>query len=84
MTVWDGHTGEPLGGIAAARPGVRTHPAFLPDGHTVVIVSSDGAVHTWDARPRAWIAHACRIAGRDLTPEERTRVAGDHLPASPC
>ncbi|MGK5685482.1 nSTAND1 domain-containing NTPase [Actinoplanes sp. URMC 104] len=84
VTVWDGRTGEPLGGIAAARPGVRTHPAFLPDGHTVVIVSSDGAVHTWDARPRAWIAHACRIAGRDLTPEERTRVAGDHLPASPC
>jgi hypothetical protein len=49
---------------------VRTYPAFLPDGHTVLIVSSDGAVHTWDARPGEWIAQACRIAGHALPPVE--------------
>jgi len=81
VTVWDGRTGEPLGDIAPAAPGVRTHPAFRPDGHTVTIVSTDGAVHTWDARPEEWVAAACRIAGRELTPAE---VAPAVIPASVC
>ena len=81
VTVWDGRTGEPLGDIAPAAPGVRTHPAFRPDGHTVKIVSTDGAVHTWDARPEEWVAAACRIAGRELTPAE---VAPAVIPASVC
>jgi len=84
VTVWDGHTGEPLGAIALAPPGVRTHPTFLPDGHTVLIVSSDGATYTWDARPAEWIAQACRIVGRDLTPAERSQAAGGHMPAHAC
>lgn len=62
VTVWDGRTGEPLGALAPAAPGVRTYPVFRPDGHTVMVVSTDGAVHTWDARPSEWVARACRIA----------------------
>jgi hypothetical protein len=49
-----------------------------------MIVSSDGAVHTWDARPPEWIAHACRIVGRDLTPVERSQAAGDHVTVPAC
>lgn len=43
---------------------------FLDDGHTVVIGTADGAVHTWDTRIEHWIEYACSVAGRDLTTEE--------------
>lgn len=34
------------------------------------IADSRGTVRTWDLRPSAWIAAACRMAGRDLTEAE--------------
>jgi WD40 repeat protein/DNA-binding SARP family transcriptional activator len=63
----------------AARPRARITPgavnrnaalAFRPDGHTVVLVYRDGTVLSFDSRPGTWAAHACAVAGRDLTSDE--------------
>ena len=37
----------------------------------VLIASLDGEVSIWDPRPETAVKAACRIAGRDLTAEER-------------
>ena len=76
ITAWDGHTGELLGAITTAPPSVATYPAFLPDGHTVAIVASNGTSHTWDTHLHHWITYACQIVGRDLTGDEWAQAVG--------
>lgn len=84
ITIWDGHTGEPVGAVAVVPSSVATYPAFLPDGHTTVVVASDGSVHTWNTSPPEWATFACRVAGRDLTPAERTRALGARAAPRAC
>ena len=48
----------------------RDEPAFLADGHTLLLTAPGGAVYTMDTRLEHWIDVACRIAGRNLTKEE--------------
>ncbi len=43
---------------------------FLPDGHTVLISSVDGAISTWDTSAERAIEFACQVAGRNLTKDE--------------
>ena len=56
---------------------MATYPGFLGDGHTAVIVGSDGDIHALDTDARTWVAFACALAGRDLTAAEWTKVLGD-------
>jgi WD40 repeat protein/class 3 adenylate cyclase len=63
-------TGKPLG---PSLPGpVREHAVarFSPDRATLVVTYAGGTAIAWDTRLDAWQARACRVAGRDLTPEE--------------
>ena len=43
---------------------------YLPDGHSMMISSSDGSVSLWDTTTTHSIDVACRIAGRNLTQDE--------------
>jgi hypothetical protein len=45
-------------------------PRFLADGHTVLLSSPGGAIHTLDSSVEHWIEFACAIAGRNLTSDE--------------
>jgi predicted ATP-grasp superfamily ATP-dependent carboligase len=56
---------------------VATYPGFLGDGHTAIVVGSDGSVHTLDTEARAWVSFACALAGRDLTAAEWAEALGD-------
>jgi hypothetical protein len=38
--------------------------------------SRAGLAATWDTNPESWIAFACAIAGRNLTPEEWANAFG--------
>jgi WD40 repeat protein len=49
--------------------------AFLPGDRAAVSASNDGRVKIWPA-PAAWQETACRLAGRDLRPDEWDRYAG--------
>jgi WD40 repeat protein/DNA-binding SARP family transcriptional activator len=84
VTTWDGHTGELLGAITLASSDHVTYPAFRPDGHTVVVMTSAGTAFTWDTDPRHWTAHACTVAGRNLTRAEWSQVLGDRPYEQAC
>ena len=83
VTLWDGHTGAALGTIVASQ-NVATGARFAPDGHTVVIASTDGTVARWDTRVEQWIATACTIAGRSLTPTEWADILADRTYIDTC
>ncbi len=66
----------------------RVRASFLaPD--RVMMVDDTGEIFEWDPRPDTWEAHACRVAGRNLTrsewadlfPGERYRTTCPRYPA---
>ena len=65
---------------ARARPGPANHAAsvgFQPDGESVLVAYEDGSVIQFATDPDAWIDHACRVAGRNLTEHEWRDAFGD-------
>lgn len=66
------------------RTNSRVHVGFARDGHTVVIASWDGAIHTLDIRSARWAAFACRIAGRNPTRSEWREAFGDRPYRETC
>ena len=42
-----------------------------------MIVDDTGVILEWDPRPDAWEAHACRVAGRNLTQAEWAELFPD-------
>lgn len=75
-TLYDVSTGLRLGDpIRTAAPLIV--PAWLhPDGKTLAMTVKEG-VALWDLDPTRQFAAACRLAGRELTPEEWTTYLGD-------
>ena len=74
LTQWDGHRGTRLGTTGVKWPG---DPAFSADDEQLFLADSGGAVLRWDLAPAAWVAAACRLAGRPLTEQEwRTYLPG--------
>ena len=63
---------------------MATYPGFLGDGHTAVVVGSDGSVHTVDTEARTWVSFGCGLAGRDLTRAEWDDVIGDRAYRPTC
>ncbi len=47
------------------------------DTSTLMLAGSEGSVFSWDLDPRAWLATACRLAGRDLTEQEWRSYLGE-------
>ena len=76
VVLWDGLTGERLAAVQPLGPEFETGIAFLPDGHTVHIATSNGQMFRWDTDPEAWLGYACQVAGRNLTVEEWRSVFG--------
>jgi len=77
VVLWDGLTGERLAAVQPLGPEFETGVTFMPDGHTVHIATSNGQMFRWDTEPGAWLAHACRVAGRNLGQDEWRAVFGD-------
>jgi hypothetical protein len=73
----------PIGEFVERMNGEVTGLLFRKDANgltTLVSVSSEGEVREWAVDERAWIDRACQMAGRSLTPEEKSKFL---LPGSP-
>ena len=77
VILWDGRTGEPLVAVPLGKPGSTTTATFLPDGHTLLVATTDYEVFTLDTRLETWVERACAIAGRNLTTDEWRQAFGD-------
>ena len=83
VALWDGKTGALLGSVVTS-PNVTTAAGFAPDGHTVVIASTDGTLARWDTQVEQWISAACAIAGRSLTRAEWAAILPDRPFINTC
>jgi len=68
--LWDAATGVPFGAAFPGIDNVWNAAAFTPDGSKLIVVYANGKAFVWPARWQDWAAHACDVAGRDLTPAE--------------
>jgi WD40 repeat protein len=69
--LWDATTGTLIARLAPEQTGVSARAVFHPDGHTVVIATSDVAVYRWDTSVEAAIDAACAAAERNIAANER-------------
>jgi WD40 repeat protein len=69
VKLWDTATQEPLGSVLPLGPNHRVRASFI-DAERVLLVYDTGEIFEWDPRPDAWEAHACTVAGRNLTRAE--------------
>ena len=65
-------------------PFVPTGVAVTPDSRTALAVSSDGHGVAWPLDRGAWVARACRVAGRQLTLAEWRQFLPGRRPTSVC
>jgi hypothetical protein len=87
LTLWDLRTGDEL------APPLRIHdPAVgrrglersaLRVAGELVLSSSDDGVVLWDISQATLRAHACALAGRELTDDERRRYLGERASSDP-
>jgi WD40 repeat protein len=76
--LWDLASGKLLGSPLAGAD-VQGWGTFFPDGEHLIAVFADGTGVVWNVDPPAWLAHACRVAHRNLTQAEWS----DLLPERP-
>jgi WD40 repeat protein/class 3 adenylate cyclase len=66
--------------IGAPLPGIDNRwvfAEFAPDGKRVYGAYDEGSGYVWDVDPQHWSAHACAVAGRDLSEQEWERFLPD-------
>ena len=58
--------------------------AFDCDARRLAVVGASAVVSIWDLDWKAWVAAACRVAGRSLSPDEWRQFVGDEPYRSTC
>ncbi len=86
VSLWDARTLAPLGTVSTAAGGrpIAVSPTFQGAGDTVTIAAYNGTVYQWDTDPAKTVAHACTMAGRNLTPDEWTQSFPNHPYQKTC
>jgi hypothetical protein len=70
IRLWDVASRQALGAPLTGHSDSVTSVAFSPDGKTLASGSADKSIVLWDVSFESWKYRACRIANRNLTPEE--------------
>ena len=83
IRLWDTATRQLLGGVQPLGPNRLVQARFVDSGR-VLITYSTGQIFEWDPRPASWEAHACRVAGRNLTKAEWAELFPDRAYRSTC
>jgi WD40 repeat protein/DNA-binding SARP family transcriptional activator len=68
--LWDVRNQKPIGSALTIEPNTFVAAAFAPDGSHLFAIPHRGRGVRWDVSPKDWKRHACRVAGRELTPDE--------------
>ena len=68
--LWDAASGKQFGATFPGFDNVWAVADFTRDGSRIVAVYSNGQAFVWPAGWKAWAAHACAVAGRNLTRSE--------------
>jgi hypothetical protein len=76
--------GTPRARLRPEPTNVQATAAFSADGHTLLLAYKDGAAISYDTDSEAWIEHACRVAGRELTVEKWHEHVGPGRPQDVC
>ncbi len=84
VILWHLATMRPLGGALAGHKSSVLSVAFSHDGRTLVSGSGDTYLILWDISVESWKAHACRIANRNLTPDEWRQYLPDEPYRKTC
>jgi WD40 repeat protein len=69
VKLWDRATQRLIGSVELSSQNIRLRASFL-SAERLLIFDDRGHVYEWDPRPDAWEAHACAVAGRNLTQSE--------------
>ncbi|HVT19548.1 MAG TPA: hypothetical protein VHQ90_25625 [Thermoanaerobaculia bacterium] len=78
VVLFDVRSGLPLPDLLpAASDNEPLNSAFSPDGRKLVVGDRSGMLTFLDVSLEAWKARACRLANRNLTPEEWSRYLPD-------
>jgi len=73
--------------VGASLPGIDNQwlfAEFSPDGTSVFGAYDTGIAFVWDVDPERWAAHACDVAGRDLSEDEWQRFLPDRPYGDVC
>ena len=84
VKLWDTKTLQQLGATFPGEPGQWANGQFTPDGSRLVTLYQNGRGTVWPATVGAWEEHACRVAGRSLTPEEWQRFVTGRAYSKTC
>ncbi len=83
IRLWDAKTHELVGILAAQQQAVQG-VVFSPREGILASVGEDNSIIFWDADVDGWISEACRIANRNLTPQEWSTYIGSRSYRKTC
>jgi WD40 repeat protein len=70
VRLWDVASQKPIGAPLQSSPSAYMAAALTPDGRYLFAAPPSGPGIRFDMSPGSWNAHACLVAGRDITPHE--------------
>jgi WD40 repeat protein len=84
LKLWFASTLQQDGATLDPESGTWGNAGFTPDGATLISVSANGLGSAWPVNPASWAAHACAVAGRNLTREEWSRFVSGYPYSQVC
>jgi WD40 repeat protein len=84
VRLWDRATQRPIGAPLPGPQNVAAVAFFASGGAQVYAVFANGRGYRWDVRSHAWRAHACAVAGRELSRAEWAAVLPERDYAPAC
>jgi WD40 repeat protein len=85
ISLWDLESSQQLGTVRGLTPtgAFPAAVAFAPDGRTMASAVDGGGLMVWDLDASSWRDHACSVARRDLTGDERRLHVGSAVENRP-
>jgi WD40 repeat protein len=75
VILWDVASRRSLGELPGRLGQISSR--FTPDGRRLFVLHELGTAQRWEVSPDAWSAHACRVAGHELTRADWEQLVPD-------
>jgi hypothetical protein len=83
VKLWDAETAQLLGSVQPLGARALVYAWFIGPGRVLIAVTT-GEMFAWDTSGDAWEAHACAVAGRNLTTAEWAKLFPDRAYRATC